>query len=80
MQDVRRGTGGQIDLPDQVGGWPILVGGTPYPDADADGMDDDGRRPSGSIRPTHRIATIRRPERGYTNLDDFLSELAGDEP
>jgi hypothetical protein len=29
-----------IDSPTQVGGWPALAAGTPYADADSDGMCD----------------------------------------
>jgi hypothetical protein len=75
---VRRGTGRQIDSPAQVGGWPTLVGGTPYPDADRDGMDDRWEMASelDPANPADRNDVVEGD--GYTNLDRFLSELAGD--
>ena len=77
-RDVRRGTGRQIDTPSQVGGWPILVGGTSYPDADRDGMDDRWEIASelDPADPADRNDVAEGD--GYTNLDRFLSELAGD--
>ena len=77
-RDVRRGTGRQIDSPDQVGGWPNLISAPPYPDADADGM-DDGWEAARGLDPAD--ASDRNDDDdgdGYTNLDVFLSELAGD--
>ena len=77
VRDVRRGTGRQIDSPSQVGGWPVLVGGAPYPDADRDGMDDRWETASGldPADPSDRNEVAA--DDGYTNLDRFLSELAG---
>lgn len=79
VRDVRRGTGRQIDAPAQVGGWPVLVGATPYPDADRDGMDDRWEAAMG-LDPADPSDRNEVAAYGYTNLDRFLSELAGDGP
>ena len=67
-------SGSIIDSPAQVGGWPILSSATPYPDADADGMDD--------IWEIDRNLTSANSDAdgdGYTNFEEFLNELAGDQ-
>jgi hypothetical protein len=76
VADVRNGTGGIIDNPSQVGGWPTIAGGTPYPDADKDGMDDDWELGQG-LSP--KDAADRNGDRdgdGYTNLEEFLEDRA----
>lgn len=40
VNDVRNGTGHIIDMPDEVGGYPIMTGGTPELDSDGDGIPD----------------------------------------
>lgn len=66
--------GSIIDSPSQVGGWPALASGTPYTDADADGMAD-------SWESTHQVSDPNADSDGdgYTNLEEFLNELAGDQ-
>jgi hypothetical protein len=66
--------GSIIDNPSQVGGWPALAGGTAYTDADVDGMDDNWEKSRG-ISSAHADADGD----GYTNLEEFLNELAGDQ-
>jgi hypothetical protein len=63
-----------IDNPSQVGGWPVLAGGTPYVDADADGMDD-----AWEARNAITSANADADGDGYTNIEEFLNELAGDQ-
>jgi hypothetical protein len=41
VNDVISGTGGIIDDPSEVGGWPELAAGTPPTDTDHDGMPDE---------------------------------------
>lgn len=67
-------TGSIIDDPSQVGGWPTLAGGTPYADADGDGMDDSWESARGVTS-----GTSDADGDGYTNLEEFLNELAGDQ-
>jgi pectate lyase len=76
--DVRHGTGHQIDSPEQVGGWPQLVAAAPYPDEDADGMDDRWEQAHGLDPADASDRNIATTGEGCTNLDRFLSELAGD--
>ncbi|WP_199193092.1 hypothetical protein [Allosphingosinicella deserti] len=63
-----------IDSPAEVGGWPTLAGGTPFPDADLDGMDDRWEASKGITQ-----GTLDADGDGYTNLEEFLNELAGDQ-
>jgi pectate lyase len=66
--------GSVIDDPSQVGGWPSLAGGTPYTDADGDGM-DDGWEAARNIT----SGTADADGDGFTNFEEFLNELAGDQ-
>lgn len=59
---------------DIAGGYPVLAGGTPYPDADADGMSDSWEAAHGVSDPNGDA-----DKDGYTNLEEFLNELAGDQ-
>ena len=78
LNNLANRTGNIIDDPSQVGGWPVLAGGTPYPDADADGMSDafEAANSLNPNDPADRNGDIDAD--GYTNLEEFLSELAGD--
>jgi pectate lyase len=66
--------GSIIDSPSQVGGWPSLAGGTAYADADGDGMDDVWEAARGMSS-----GTADADGDGFTNLEEFLNELAGDQ-
>ena len=66
--------GAIIDSPTQVGGWPVLASGAPYPDADGDGMDDRWEQARGWTN-----GPLDGDGDGYTNLEEFLNELAGDQ-
>ena len=77
--DVANGTGAIINDPSDVGGWPTIAGGTPYTDADADGM-DDAWETANNLSPSN--AADRNSDAdgdGYTNLEEFLAEKAGDQ-
>lgn len=63
-----------INSPSDVGGWPNLQSGTAYLDADGDGMDDVWEQRENISSPTADIDGD-----GYTNLEEFLNELAGDQ-
>ena len=67
-----------IDHPSEVGGWPMLASGTPPVDGDRDGMPDAWEVKLGldPQNPDDRNGDVTR--NGYTNLEDYLNELAGD--
>jgi len=73
--DVLNGTGGFIDSPSDVGGWPALSGMSSVPvDADDDGMADDWETQS-----LGTLATATNDDTdgdGYTNLEEYLHYLA----
>jgi hypothetical protein len=75
VTDVKAGTGGLIDDPAEVGGWPELDSGTPYPDTDHDGMADEwemahfGHLDRGSSADT----SSDFDGDGYTDLEEFLN-------
>ena len=60
-----------------AGGYKALASGTPYPDTDKDGMDDNWETQNGL-----QVGTADNNGdangNGYTNLEDFINELAGD--
>lgn len=63
-----------IDNPTQVGGWPALAAGTAYTDTDSDGISDAWESSRGISDPNQDADAD-----GYTNLEEFLNELAGDQ-
>ena len=67
-----------IDDPSEVGGWPRLASGTPPVDSDHDGMPDAWERELGldPEDPADRNGDVAG--NGYTNLENYLNELAGD--
>ena len=78
VEEVRERDGEIIDDPSEVGGWPRLASGTPPVDTDRDGMPDDWERKLGldPEDPDDRNGDIIG--NGYTNLENYLNELAGD--
>ena len=72
-QDVIDQTGAIIDDPSDVGGWPDLSGGMPYPDADLDGMDDRWETLVGLDPTDGADGASDLDEDGYTNLEEFLN-------
>ncbi|WP_435418779.1 hypothetical protein WAB17_04205 [Parerythrobacter aurantius] len=74
INNFRNCSGRIIDSPTDVGGWPALANANPYPDADMDGMDDAWETATGL---TDAIADADGD--GFTNLEEFLNELAGDQ-
>jgi hypothetical protein len=73
VDETENGVGGLIEIPSDVGGWPILDPGTAYTDSDHDGMPDaweqlHGFNPSSAADP-HQDAD----NDGYTNLEEFLN-------
>ena len=78
VNDVKNGTGRIIGSESEVGGYPTFQNGTPYLDADKDGMADSWETSNG-LNPNN--ASDRNGDLdndGYTNLEEYLNELAGD--
>lgn len=72
INQLQNGTGAIIDSPSEVGGWPTLAAGSPWPDSDNDGMSDaaeaaHGGSPNGDADGD-----------GYENIEEWFAELAGD--
>ena len=79
VDEVRSCAGGIIDNPSERGGWPVLQSAAAPLDADADGMADDWEMANGlnPADPSDRNGDIDGD--GYTNLEDYLNMLAGDD-
>ncbi len=69
-----------INDPNDVGGWPALERGAPYPDLDLDGMSDDWERANGFNLNNASDGPADADGDGWTNLEEFLHHLAGDAP
>ncbi|MEO0878503.1 MAG: hypothetical protein AAFY22_02205, partial [Pseudomonadota bacterium] len=67
-----------IDDPIEVGGWPTLQSTTAPVDADADGMADDWEVAEGFDPTDPNDRNGDQDADGYTNLEEYLNELAGD--
>jgi pectate lyase len=78
VNDVRNGTGRYTDSPSDADRWAILNSGTPYPDADGDGMSDTWETANGLNPGSAGDRNGDINGNGYTNLEDFINELAGD--
>jgi pectate lyase len=68
---------GPSDIPE--GTFPTYSGGTAYPDADGDGMDDAWESAHG-LDPTDPSDGPQVARNGYTHVENFINELAGDPP
>jgi hypothetical protein len=77
LATVHERTGKIINDPSDVGGWPRLASGTPPVDSDHDGMPDAWEKRLGldPEDPDDRNGDVTG--NGYTNLEDYLNELAG---
>lgn len=73
VNDVKNKTGKIIDHPSQVGGWLSIANGTPYPDADKDGMSDDWEKLNGLDPANAADGILDSDGDGYTNLEEFLN-------
>lgn len=76
VEGVRSRTGKQIDSQRDVGGWPMLRSGTAPQDSDSDGMPDAWERQRG-LDPKRDDSAGDRDGNGYSNVEDYLNELAG---
>lgn len=73
---VRDRTGRQIDSQSEVGGWPELRSAPAPRDSDGDGMPDAWERGHG-LDPDAADANGDRDRDGYTNIEEWLADLAG---
>lgn len=73
VEDVVAGTGGLIDHPDEVGGWPALAPGEAPADADRDGLPDAWEAERGLDPDDASDAWADRDGDGWTNLEEFLA-------
>ena len=80
IDSVINGTGAIINLPSQVGGWPVLESIAPYADTDQDGMPDmwEDTHSLNSSNPAD--GALDADNDGYTNLEEYLNGIvAGEE-
>ena len=76
VADVRARSGKIIDSPSEVGGWPTLAAGSPRADRDGDGLPDAWERSHGLDPNNPADANADRNRDGWTNLEEWLAELA----
>jgi hypothetical protein len=65
---------GIIDVPDNVGGWPVLSSVAAPTDTDHDGMPDNWENAHGLNSNNKTDGTIIGPD-GYTNLEKYLNSI-----
>jgi pectate lyase len=73
VSQVKNGTGGVIDSPAQVGGWPALAAGVALADSDHDGMPDVWEQVFGFDPLSPADGAQDADQDGYTNLEEFLN-------
>ena len=73
VTDVKESKGKIIDHPAQVGGWPILLAGEPYPDSNKNGMSDKWEKKYGMDLADATSGTQDSDKDGYTNIEEFLN-------
>jgi hypothetical protein len=79
VQDFERCTGRVIDTPQQVNGWPMLPEGLRDKDTDGDGMPDSWEKSRLGLNPAQGgQAWEDRDNDGWSNIEEYLSWLAGD--
>ena len=67
-----------VNDPQDVGGWPELDAGVPYPDSDMDGISDDWEVQNGTDPADASDGRQDLDGDGWTNLEAFLHFMAGD--
>jgi len=72
IREYRSGTGKLIASVEEGGGFPSIAAGTPYPDADNDGMPDRWEE-ARHLDPAKNDSAADRDGDGYTNLEEFLN-------
>lgn len=76
--DIEALTGRIIDSQTDVGGWPVLDRGVALPDTDSDGIPDDWEIAHGLDPENSADQKLNRNNRGYTNLEEYLNDIAED--
>jgi len=76
VSEVRNRAGSIIDSQWEVGGWPLYRSKPPLPDRDRDGMPDAWERAHGLNPDDPSDAGADRDRDGYTNLEEYLNQLA----
>jgi hypothetical protein len=74
--EVANRTGRLIDSQRDVGGWPVLARGVPWADSDKDGMPDAWELKRRLDRHDPKDANYDPDGDGYTNVEQWLNELA----
>lgn len=79
VEAVRTRSGALLkSSPEKVGGWPELAAAAPPPDQDEDGISDAWERRM-ALNPADPLdGNLDRDGDGWTNLEEYLHELAGD--
>ncbi|OGS69940.1 MAG: hypothetical protein A2Y96_02365 [Firmicutes bacterium RBG_13_65_8] len=72
---MRNGSGGIIDSPGDVGGYPELATGPAPPDTDHDGMPDEWESGHGLSASDPADGNADRDGDGYTNIEEYLHSL-----
>lgn len=75
VNDVRNGTGKQIDDPSDVGGFPEYSTGTSPVDADDDGMPDAWEEEHGLDPQKPNAEDADLSDQGYTNIEVYINGL-----
>jgi len=76
VSEAKSGTGRIIDSQWEVGGWPVYRSTRPPADRDRDGMPDAWETAHGLNPEDAADAAADRDGDGYTNLEEYLNELA----
>ncbi|WP_447968815.1 pectate lyase family protein [Nitrospira sp. M1] len=76
VSEVKNKTGKIIDSPSQVGGYPILLTGSPPTDSDHDGMPNSWEVAHGFNPNDDSDGTQDADSDGYTNLEEFLNKTS----
>ncbi|MEP3274892.1 MAG: hypothetical protein ABJN26_04580 [Stappiaceae bacterium] len=78
VRDVRECTGKVVSAASKAGGWPDLISETATPDSDNDGMPDSWETANGLNPADPKDAWTDNNNNGWSNIEDYLSGLAGD--
>ena len=79
IEDFQNCKGHVIDTPEQADGWPVLAPVSQNEDRDADGLPDAWEASHNGLDPTIGNQTWEdRDNDGWSNIEEYLSWLAGD--